>query len=569
LRVGPEKFTPFALLRWSLSPSPGEFAALAATFLGVWGCELAIPFLLGRTVDAAITKRQALAGLAELGGATLLLTVVLYLLHAAYLRSEARIVARATIDLRQYLYRRVIAQPLSFFSDYESGEIGHQIMSDAEVIDNHGIYLLADVPFAVLSAVSIFIVMFLTQHTLALLILATLAGAVMLSRHVGHPLSAVEKAARERWALMGGLLQNTLAAIRTVKLFGRQKHEMKRLDRANLDLANAEIETGRVVARLEPLIGLIRASGVLLVVWYGAYLVYTDALTAGMLVSFIAYMERMNESVQDAGSYYRHYEQAKGTLGHIEELLSRLSPNPPAGGSFSTEVALQVELRDVGFTYPGRSAAVFQNVSLVAGPGEIIAILGANGSGKTTLLDIVLGLRMAGSGSVLIGGTPIADWDDAALRKAISAIPQDIVLFNGTLEDNIRYGAPDATDDEIGAVLKNARLSDVVARLPNGLKSTIGNSGAALSGRERQRVAVARALVSRPKILVLDEPDSMLDQESTADLMRVLRRDNLGRVTLVVTHNLQTALEADKTLILESGKLERRDLFGAEQMTVV
>jgi ABC-type multidrug transport system fused ATPase/permease subunit len=368
---------------------------------------------------------------------------------------------------------------------------------------------------------------------------------------------------------MGALLQGTLGAIRTVKLFGRQQYEIERLDRANIELADAEIETGRIVARLEPLIELIRASGVLLVVWYGAYLVYTSAMTAGMLVAFIAYMERMNEAIQDAGSHYQHYEQAKGALRHIEELLSRLASDSSTRGTHSADGSLQVEVRDVGFTYPGRSAAVLQNLSLTANPGEIIAIVGANGCGKTTLLDIVLGLRAPASGSVLIGGVPIADWDDAVLRKAISAIPQDIVLFNGTLEENIRYGSPDASADEIDAVVKKARLSDVVARLPNGLKGTVGNSGAALSGGERQRVAVARALLTKAKILVLDEPDAMLDQESTADLMRVLRTDNAGQVILVVTHNLETAWEADIVMILQDGKLGRPDRPSTKQMKVV
>lgn len=558
----PPKPAPLALLRWALSPRPGELALLAITLLGVWACELGIPFLLGKTVDTAIERHAGFHGLAELGAATLALTLMLYLLHAVYLRREARTIARAACDLRQHLYTRIMSQPLSFFADNATGEIAHQIMADADVIDNHGIYLFADVPFAVLSVTGIFIVMAIMQIKLALLVLATLSGAVVLARITGHPLGAMERTVRHRWSLMGGLLQETFGAIRTVKIFGRESHERNRLDSANAELSDAENASGRIFARLEPLLELIRTSGVLLVVWYGAYLVYAGAITAGVLVAFIAYMERMNEAIQDAGSYYRHYEQTKGTLGHIVELLGKLVPAPRTG-SLRQEGVIALGIHDVCLRYSGRSDAVLRNVSFSVEPGEIVAIMGVNGSGKTTLMDIILGLRAPDSGSVFIGGLTIEDWDEDFLRKAISAIPQDVVLFSGTLEDNIRYGALTASGEDIARAAKEAGLSDVVARLPQGFASAVGERGAMLSGGERQRVALARALLSDARILVLDEPDAMLDCETSLDLMRVLRKSAHSRVTLIVTHNPRTAQDADRTLILRGGKLENFDARNA------
>jgi ABC-type multidrug transport system fused ATPase/permease subunit len=221
-----------------------------------------------------------------------------------------------------------------------------------------------------------------------------------------------------------------------------------------------------------------------------------------------------------------------------------------------SEGPLSIELRNICFRYPAKDSAVLTNVSFAAHPGEIVAITGANGSGKTTLMDIILGLRAPSSGSVFIGGAPLEVWETTALRKAVSAVPQEMVLFDGSLADNIRYGSLEASDQEVFLAARDAGLSDAVARLPQGFASRVGEQGAALSGGERRRVALARALLAQPRVLVLDEPDAMLDFEMSSSLMRVLRKNAAGRVTLIVTHNPRIAQDADRTMILAGGRLE-------------
>ncbi|HEX4080412.1 MAG TPA: ABC transporter ATP-binding protein [Rhizomicrobium sp.] len=542
-----------ALLGWALKPSAREFAILSLTLLGVWICELSIPFLLGDTVDAAVSKTAG-AEIPRLGGATLVIAVALYALHAAYLRAEIRLVARATFRLRQHLYTRLLEQPLSWFARPRKGEIAQRLMSDSEVMDAHAIYLLADVPFAVLTVLGVFTVMLWMQPLLASLVSAVLVAVAAVSHRVARPLGTLEKSVRHRWARLGGRLQESLDAFRTVKSFGRERYETRRLDREGERLLRAEIAAGQVVARLEPLLQLITTFGFLAVVWYGAVLVYDGALTPGRLVAFIAYMELMREPVRDAGAYFAHYKQSAAMLGRIAGFLKQLGFSLPSGHAKS-EGPLTVEMEDVHFAYPDAGRAVLKGISLSAAPGEIVAVIGENGAGKSTLMDVLLGLLPPDRGAVRVGGIPLEEWDATAWRNATAVLPQTPLLFHASIGENIRYGAPETGDEEVDLAVEQAGLLPVIERLSRGLKTVVGDRGEKLSGGERQRVALARALLRRPRLLVLDEPGSALDAAALPCLGRILRDGCKDRVTFVISHDPETVACADRVIVLESGRI--------------
>jgi ABC-type multidrug transport system fused ATPase/permease subunit len=542
-----------ALLGWALKPRACEFAILSLTLLGVWICELSIPFLLGDTVDAAVSKTAG-AEIPRLGAAILMIAIALYALHTAYLRAETRLVARATFRLRQHLYTRLLEQPLSWFSRPRKSEIAQRLMSDSEVMDAHAIYLLADVPFAVLTVLGVFTVMLWMQPLLASLVSVVLVAVAGVSHRVARPLGTLEKSVRHRWARLGGKLQESLDAFRTVKSFGRERYEARRLDREGERLLRAEIAAGEVVARLEPLLQLITTFGFLAVVWYGAVLVYDGTLTPGRLVAFIAYMELMREPVRDAGAYHTHYKQSAAMLGRIAGFLQQLGFSLPSGHAKS-EGALTVEMEDVHFAYPDGGRAALKGVSLSAAPGEIVAVIGENGAGKSTLMDVLLGLLPPDRGTVRVGGIALEEWDATAWRNATAVLPQTALLFHASIGENIRYGAPEAGDEEVGAAVEQAGLSSVIARLPRGLKTVVGDRGEKLSGGERQRVALARALLRRPRLLVLDEPGSGLDAAALPCLGRILRDGRRDRVTFVISHDPETVACADRVIVIESGRI--------------
>jgi ABC-type multidrug transport system fused ATPase/permease subunit len=548
------RLSPFALLRWSFAASRAEFARLAAALACVWVCELAIPFLLGRTVDAAITGRSGSWAILALGGTTLGLTVVLYAVHAAYLRRETRIVARATLKLRKYIYRRILEQPPDFFAAIKTGEISHRIMIDSDVIDRNGIYLFADLPFAAFTVLGIFAVMLAVQPMLALLVFATLTIAAALSYYVGRPLDSMESVAKARWATLGGALHDIFDGIRTVKVFRQERRETLRLDSAARALADAEENTGRTVAKLEPLLELVNTWGFLAVVWYGAFLVYGHALTAGGLVAFVAYMERMSEPLRDAGLYVRHYRQAKASLKRVVEFLASLAP-PLSRGAHWADGAPEIEIANARVRYPHRETDALGGVSLRAKPGEIVAVVGHNGAGKTTLGDVILGLREPDEGHVCIGGVDVRDWHPEALQGVVAAVPQDVFLFHASLEDNISYGFPDASRADVMEAAHAVGLGDLIARLPCGLETIVGDRGCALSGGERQRVALARVALLRPRILVLDEPDTSLDAVAHNLFERILDAGRDERIAIVVTHDKRTLARADRVVVLDKGRL--------------
>jgi ATP-binding cassette subfamily B protein len=502
------RLKPFALLRWAFSPTPRETAWLVLTLLVVWACELATPFLLGRTVDVAVSGKGAARTIVELGTVTTAVLLALYAVHAAYLREEARIIVRASFNLRRHLYMRLLDQPLAWFVREDTGELAHRVVIDCEIVDEHGIALLADVPFAVLTVSGILAVMLWTNASLALLVCATLGASALLSHRMGRPLGHHETARNRRRAVLGGMLQQSFAGMRAIRIFGRESLEVARLDAANRELGDAEIAAGRSFARLEPLLDLITAAGFLAVVWYGAWLVFAGALTPGKLVAFVAYTEILSEPIQGAGHYVRHYVQTKATLGRICELLDGLSWPQPSGARL-VDGPLRVELRDVCFSYPGRP--VLDGVSFTAEPGEIVAVVGRNGAGKSTLMDILLGLHEADSGAVLIGGVAIEDWDRQALRAATSALSQQVQLLREQRAD--------------------------------------------ISGGERQHAALVHVFGLKPRLLVLDEPGTGLSAGAHARLCTMLLSERAGRTTFIVTHDPSLVAIADRVLELDCGRI--------------
>lgn len=547
------RLTPWGILFWSFAAAPSQLVTLSTTLLAVLASELALPMLLGDTVDAAVTDHD-LGKIITLGLAMLAVAGVLYIAHYLYLRAEAELVAQSTFRLRGYIYRRLLSQPLSFFAQQKGGEIGHRIMSDSEVMERHGIYLLADVPFAVLTVIGVAAVMLWTNLTLGLLVLVVLAAASILAHRVARPLAGIEKSANSLLATVGGRLQELIGGIRIVKSFGRERYEIQRLDNAGHDLVAAEVRAGRIGARLEPLLELIEAIGLIAIVWYGAYLVFKGALTPGKLVAFIAYMELLSEPMQRSGRYYRQFQQARGTLSRIVELIVGMPEQPRRQGSaFPADPTISVN--DVQFKYPGANKFAIDRVSLVARPGEIVAVVGPNGAGKSTLMDLLLGFQTAEAGHITVGGVALNEIDERELRQATAVLSQDLFLFHAPLAENIGYGRLDASDADVLGAAEQAGLRPLIERLPQGLQTVIGDRGSKLSGGERQRVALARVLIRDPKIVIFDEPTSQLDGAAVRDAGNILRENAAGRVTFLIAHRIETVRIAARVIVMDHGRI--------------
>lgn len=532
-------------------------AALLACATLVAAGEVALPWLLAQAVDAALGETSA-ARLDRIGLAMLAVIGGLYVMHCLLLRVESRLLYEASFRLRQRLYRHTLEQPLAFFHRTKAGELVHRVVSDAAVFEDNAVNLFSDLPFELMTVVGVLTIMIMTDLRLAALIVGFLVVAATISAWLGRPLPTLRKSIQAAGARFSSRFQEAVSGIRTVKVFGAEPDELARLDASNREIASLEVRGGRRESLLVPVFDLMELLGVVLVVWYGAHLIIAKAITPGALVAFIAYMEILAGPVSRAGRSYRYLQQCRGVCQRLAEFLgdgqpeSEREPRRPAGWPGRP---WSVEFDDVSFTYPGALKPAIDRVSFRVAPGEIVAVVGRNGAGKSTLLDLLLRLQDPTGGVIRVGGRDVREWDRRSWRLQLGVMPQEVFLFHATVCENIAYGRPTASADEITACAQQARLSDLLARLPQGLQTVVGDRGNRLSGGERQRVALARTLLKDPNLFLLDEPTAHLDGHAAAVIGEALTELGRNRTTFVVAHRVETVMLAERVLFLDGGRI--------------
>ncbi len=553
-REAARRIHPWRLAFWALSDRPEALVVLAAAMIGVAAAELSLPWLLARTVDAAVETRD-MAAVNRFGLLMVAVIAALYGIHVVYLRAETRVVFRGIFGLRRLLYSRLLDQPVGYFARRKTGELIHRVLNDTEVLDSHGVYVISDLPFSLLTVLGILILMAGLNWQLALLVVAFLAAASAVSIYFGRPLPTLRTLIQSAGARLAARLQEGLSGIRTVKAFGRERHEQSRLDALNREAAGLEVKEGRVGALVAPLLELMELLGLVLIVWYGARLVATGAMTPGMLVAFIAYMELLSEPIGRGEQFYRHFQICRGVAHRLADFLNEMHPPSPTRGSARPSGPMTVRFERVGFGYPGATRRAVDGVTFEAHPGEVLAIAGRNGAGKSTLMDLLLGFWRPDEGRILVADYPLEAWDEDARRAAIGTMPQDVFLFHASLADNIGYGRPGASRHEIEAAAAAAGLGPLLRHLPEGLDTLVGDRGQRLSGGERQRVSLARILLKDPQILVFDEPTSGLDGEAVRDLYQAVVRLARERTVFVIAHRPDALALATRVALLDAGRL--------------
>jgi ATP-binding cassette, subfamily B, bacterial len=549
-----ETVRPWRLLAWTLGAQPRVAAVLVVSLVLVLACELGIPRLLAEAIDAALVDRDA-RRIDIAGFAILALVVVLYFVHVAYLRAETVLLYAAMRRLRSLLIERILRQPLDFFARAKTGELTHIVLNDTEVLENHGVYVFSDLPFELLTVVAVTALMFWLDWRMALVVLGFLVVSTAVSFRLGKPIPTLRKTIQKTASQLSARLAESISGARTVKAFGRIGDEIVRLDRLNAEVASLEIREGVVGAWVEPMLELMELLGVAVIVWYGAHRVLEGGMTPGLLVAFIAYMELLAEPVSRSGRYIRHVQTLRGVFQRLDQFLAELEPELVHTGTKAPTGPVSIEIRNLSYRYPGADRAALEQVSFVVQPGELVVLAGPNGAGKSTLVDLLLRFRLPQSGQVAISAVPLEDWDEAALRKTVALLPQEVFLFHASLAENIAYGRHDATQEHVMEAAIAAGLQPVIDRLPEGLKTVVGDRGQRLSGGERQRVAIARALIGDPGALILDEPTAALDGVAARDLAQLARWLSASRPVIMIAHRAETVAAADRLIVLDQGRL--------------
>jgi ATP-binding cassette subfamily B multidrug efflux pump len=351
------------------------------------------------------------------------------------------------------------------------------------------------------------------------------------------------------------VLREQLTGIRVIRAFVREDVETRRFGQANTDVTTTALQAGRLMALMFPVVMLVLNVSSVAVIWFGAFRIEEGSMQVGTLIAFLSYLMQILMAVMMATFMAVMIPRATVSADRIGEVLDTVSSVvPPANPVNATSGHGELELRDVGFAYPGADQPVLSDISFVARPGHTTAIIGSTGSGKTTLVNLLPRLFDATSGSVLFGGVDVRELNPDLLWGHIGLVPQKPYLFSGTVRSNLLYGKPDATEAEIWQALETAQAREFVERL-GGLDSAVSQGGTNVSGGQRQRLAIARALVKRPELYIFDDSFSALDLATDARLRAALARDVGNATMIIVAQRVSTIIDADQILVVEDGRI--------------
>jgi ATP-binding cassette subfamily B multidrug efflux pump len=537
---------------------PYQTHAILALILlvGVVIADLAIPRLTQRVIDEGVAKR-------DMG---VIVTTSLLMLGAALLSAlfsigntlfSVRVAMGVSADLRSALVRKVQSFSFGNLDRIQTGQLLVRATSDVNMVQLIVLMSLRLLTRAPLWMIGSMVMLFTTSTQLSLLMLALLPviGCIIgffLTR--ARPLFlSVQKTLD--W--LNQVLQENLAGVRVVKAFVRVDHENARFDRANSDLMVENIGVMQLIAALIPTMLLLVNLAVVGVVWFGGNLAVTGDFKVGQIMASINYMLFSLFPLMMLGGMIGPLSAADASAGRIWEVLDSTADvqDHPQAQALSG-VAGRVAFEDVCFSYnQGCHEMVLEDISLVAEPGQTVAILGATGSGKSSLIHLIPRFYDAERGRVTLDGVDVRDIPLEALRAQVGIALQEAVLFSGTVRDNIRYGRPDATEEEVIAAAQAAQAHDFITAFPDGYDTVVGQRGVNLSGGQKQRIAIARALLVRPKVLILDDSTSAVDVATEAQIQAALEELMADRTSFVIAQRISTVLNADKIVVLDRGQI--------------
>jgi subfamily B ATP-binding cassette protein MsbA len=528
--------------------------ALIACAVVMAAAELSVPWLIKEAIDAVLDDTASI-DLNSWLAVSLGVLAALYLAHVLLLRTAAHMVLHCSYNFRARLFAHIHSQALPFFQRHRTGELTHRVTSDAKIFETEAAQLVGDVPGELVVVLGVVTMMVMLHPGLALAVLAFMIVTAAVTSYLGQPLPGIRKSAQRVTARLMARFQETLAGVRTVQGFKNERYELSRLDEENRRIRDLELKEGKVYAFMEPLGDMVELLGLVLLVWYGGYLIIDDKITAGTLVAFIAYMEILARPLGRAEAYYRSVQSSRAVGERLQELLEDREVLPAHGHRLASGDAPSIDVERVSFRHAGGERDVLREVSFTVRPGEVVAVVGRNGAGKSTLMDLLLRFYDPTSGRIRADGADLREWNLEDWRRSAGVMTQDVFLFHGTIIENIAYGRPQATSEEIEQAVRDSGVDRILRRFPKGLETVVGERGTQLSGGERQLIALARLFLRKPKLLILDEPTSHLDGEALQLVRAALRPLMEGCTTLVVTHNPETIQLAERVLFLENGQL--------------
>ncbi|GIJ44899.1 multidrug ABC transporter ATP-binding protein [Virgisporangium aliadipatigenens] len=544
-----------SLLRSHLRPYRGAIVMIVAFQFLQTLVMLYLPTLNADIIDHGVVKGDT-GYIVRIGGVMLGVSVAQVICQIVALYYGARTAMALGRDVRASLFHRV-----QRFSAQEVSHIGAPSLITRTTNDVQQVQMVVLMGFTMMVAAPIMcvggIVMALSLDVplsgLLVLVLPLLLAVIATLVFFLRPLFRL---AQERIDGVNRVLREQISGIRVIRAFVRERHEEQRFRDANEQLTDVGIRLGKLMSIMFPTVMLIVNITSVAVLWFGGKQIDSGALQVGEMTAFLSYLMQILMSVMMATFMFVMIPRAEVCAERIEEVL-RTEPTvlPPATATKRSEPRGRLEVRDVEFRYPGAELAVLHDISFTAGPGEVTAIVGGTGSGKSTLINLVPRLFDTTGGAVLLDGVDVRHLDTDDLSRAIGIVPQKAFLFSGTVASNLRYGRPDATDEELWAALRIAQAADFVSAFPEGLDAPIAQGGTNVSGGQRQRLAIARAIVHRPQVYLFDDSFSALDYSTDAALRAALAAETRDATVVIVAQRVSTIRDADRIVVLDAGRV--------------
>jgi ATP-binding cassette subfamily B protein len=545
------------LLRTYLRPYKRELAAVLLLQLIGTIAMLYLPSLNADIIDQGVALGDT-GYIVRIGGWMLLVTVAQIACSIAAVYYGARAAMAFGRDLRSGIFHRV-----GGFSGREVAHFGAPSLITRTTNDVQQVQMLVVMTCTMLVAAPIMcvggIIMALQEDVgLSWLVLVSVPVMVLAVGLIIWRMMPQFRLMQERIDRVNRVLREQIGGIRVVRAFVREPHETKRFGAANADLTDTALRAGRLMSLIFPIVMLVFNASSVAVLWFGAARIDAGQLQIGALTAFIQYLVQILMSVMMATFMVMMVPRAAVCAERIVEVLdteSSVAPPQRAVGRVDGDGDGELEFRDVSFQYPGAEEPVLRNLNFRARAGQTTAIIGSTGAGKTTLLSLVPRLFDATAGAVLVDGVDVRERDLDVLWTRIGLVPQKPYLFSGTVASNLRYGNPDATDEELWRCLEIAQARDFVEAMPEGLDAPIAQGGTNVSGGQRQRLAIARALVHRPAIYLFDDSFSALDLGTDARLRAALRPEVADAAVVIVAQRVSTIIDADQILVIEDGEI--------------
>ncbi|HRI32763.1 MAG TPA: ABC transporter ATP-binding protein [Saprospiraceae bacterium] len=521
------------------------------------------PGAAGEMANAAIGKGTWNISVEKFGLIFLVILIIQGVLSFFRTIFFARVSEKGVADVRTALYQKLITQDISYFEQHRVGELTSRLTADVEQLQSAFSITLAEfIRQIVVLVIGIIIIAWMAPK-LSLIMVLTFPVIVICSMYFGRYIRTLSKARQDRLAETNIIVEESFQSFHTVKAFTNERFELHRFSKAIDEMVVISMNYAKMRGLFFIFIITVLFGGLFFILWRGALLVQAGEMQAGDLFSFIIYTGIIGGAIAGIGNLYSTLAGSIGATERIQDILDRgqeIEMDPYSDQQIAEipriDIEGSIEYREVRFSYPSRmDVEVLHNISFTVTKGQRIALVGSSGAGKSTIIQLLMRFYDCNGGAIYIDGKNCNDYNITAYRKNIAIVPQEILLFGGTIRENILYGKPDASESEILQAAEQSNSLDFIESFPDGFQTIVGERGIKLSGGQKQRIAIARAILRNPAILILDEATSSLDAESEKLVQDALDKLMKNRTSIIIAHRLSTIREADCIYVLRDGTI--------------